>query len=76
MVLGRGSVVGFQNCNVHTYKDDEAAVEAGDEPYPLLSVFGNVEGSVAQVSQSTVFFPREVRLNYTPLLHSSPRLAT
>lgn len=62
MRLGRGSVIGFQKCNVHTYQDNGHAIQAGTADNPLLTLFGNVERSIAQISLSTVFFPKEVRL--------------
>lgn len=72
MLLGRGSVIGFQKCNVHTYRDANQVTEAGNVENPLLTLFGNVERSVAEVSHSTVFFPKEVRPGTSPSADASP----
>lgn len=61
MRIGPGAVIGFQDCNVNTYGTGDQAIADGRAPYPLLNIFGNMERSVAQIYNSTVLFPGEVR---------------
>lgn len=82
MRLGRDSVIGMQNCNVNTYRDGSEAKDVGKKENALQTVFGNTEGSVAQVSDSRVFFPKQVRKESpatqsrarpTPITQPTPR---
>jgi hypothetical protein len=61
MHMGTGAVIGMQNCHINTFRDADDAISAGRRADALVSVFGNPVNGVAQVRQSTIFFPRGVR---------------